>query len=364
MSLPVPHNEPVREYAPGSAERASLAARLAEMRAADPEILPIIGGKEVRTDRTRTAQEPHAHSSTLATWHSAGADEARLAIDAAIAAQREWAGWTLEQRAAVFLRAADLLAGPWRDTLNAATMLGQSKTAHQAEIDAACELIDFLRFNASFAERLEADQPISSPGVHNRLDYRPLEGFVYAVTPFNFTAIGGQPADRAGADGQHRRVEAGVDGRRLRLVHDAAARSGRPARRRHQLRARRRRGRVARRASGTRRSRACTSPGRPRSSRASGRRLQRTSRTTAPIPASSARPGARTSSSRTTLRTSTRSQRRSCEARSSTRARSARPPRACTSPTRSGRRCATASAMRPRASAWATPPTCACSWAR
>jgi 1-pyrroline-5-carboxylate dehydrogenase len=191
MSLPVPHNEPVREYAPGSAERASLAARLAEMRAAELEIPLVIGGKEVRTGRTRSAREPHAHSRTLATWHVAGADEARLAIDAATAAQREWAAHTLEQRAAVFLRAADLLAGPWRDTLNAATMLGQSKTVHQAEIDAACELIDFLRFNASFAERLEADQPISSPGVHNRLDYRPLEGFVYAVTPFNFTAIGG-----------------------------------------------------------------------------------------------------------------------------------------------------------------------------
>jgi 1-pyrroline-5-carboxylate dehydrogenase len=135
-------------------------------------------------------REPHAHVRVLARDHAAGADETRQAIDAARAARAEWASWTLEQRAAVFLRAADLLAGPWRADLNAATMLGQSKTVQQAEIDSACEVIDFFRFNAMFAAELEAQQPISSPGVWNRLELRPLDGFVFAISPFNFTAIG------------------------------------------------------------------------------------------------------------------------------------------------------------------------------
>ena len=151
----------------------------------------IIGGKEIRTGRTAQAVMPHDHQHVLADCHKADPSTSQQAIAAAAAARREWASWPWEDRAAVFLRAAELLATTWRSTLNAATMLGQSKTAFQAEIDAACELIDFWRFNAYFAQELYGEQPISSPGMWNQLDYRPLEGFVYAVTPFNFTAIGG-----------------------------------------------------------------------------------------------------------------------------------------------------------------------------
>jgi len=187
---PAPYNEPVRSYAPGSPERGSLKLRIEQMRAERIEIPCIIGGKEVRTGRTKQAVMPHAKAHVLADVHHAGGDEVRQAIDAAAKAWEEWSRWPWEERAAVFLRASELLAGPWRDTLNAATVLGQSKTAHQAEIDAACETIDFLRFNVQFMTRIYAEQPTSSPGVWNRLEYRPLEGFVFAVSPFNFTAIG------------------------------------------------------------------------------------------------------------------------------------------------------------------------------
>ncbi len=187
---PAPYNEPVRSYAPGSPERGSLKLRLEQMRAERIEIPCIIGGKEVRTGRMKQAVMPHAKEHVLADVHHAGGDEVRQAIDAAAKAWEEWSRWPWEERAAVFLRASELLAGPWRDTLNAATVLGQSKTAHQAEIDAACETIDFLRFNVQFMTRIYAEQPTSSPGVWNRLEYRPLEGFVFAVSPFNFTAIG------------------------------------------------------------------------------------------------------------------------------------------------------------------------------
>jgi 1-pyrroline-5-carboxylate dehydrogenase len=190
MSMPTPVNEPVLSYAPGTAERASILAAIASLRAAAPELGPVIGGRDITTGTLRETREPHAHRRVLARWHVAGAKEATDAIDAALAARREWSSWTLEQRAAVFLRAADLLSGSWRAELNAATMLGQSKTVQQAEIDSACEIIDFLRFNVSFAQELEAQQPISSAGVWNRLDLRPLDGFVFAVSPFNFTAIG------------------------------------------------------------------------------------------------------------------------------------------------------------------------------
>ena len=189
--VPAPVNEPVKTYAPGSAERASLKRTLAKMSGETIEIPLLIGGEQVRTGQLGCVAMPHRHRHTLATWHKAGTAEVERAIGAALAAREEWASWTLHQRAAVFLRAADLLATTWRDTLNAATMLNQSKTAHQAEIDAACETIDFFRFNCHFAERLADDQPLSSPGVWNRMDYRPLEGFVYAVTPFNFTSIAG-----------------------------------------------------------------------------------------------------------------------------------------------------------------------------
>jgi 1-pyrroline-5-carboxylate dehydrogenase len=190
MSIPLPVNEPVKSYAPGSPERAQIVAAVASLRSGTPELGPVIGGRDITTGTLREVREPHAHARVLARWHAAGAAETTRAIDAALAARAEWSSWTLEQRAAVFLRAADLLAGSWRADLNAATMLGQSKTVQQAEIDSACEVIDFLRFNAHFAQQLAADQPISSAGVWNRLDLRPLDGFVFAVSPFNFTAIG------------------------------------------------------------------------------------------------------------------------------------------------------------------------------
>jgi 1-pyrroline-5-carboxylate dehydrogenase len=191
MTLPPPRNEPVRDYAPGSPERSSLAAALHGLAAERPELPLIIGGEEVRTGRLAEVRIPHAHQEVLATWHAVDRPLIERAIAAAEAARPEWTAMSLEQRAGVFLRAADLLAGPWRDRINAATMLGQSKTVHQAEIDAAAELIDFWRFNPWFAARLEEEQPVSPPGSWNRLEYRPLEGFVFAVTPFNFTSIAG-----------------------------------------------------------------------------------------------------------------------------------------------------------------------------
>jgi 1-pyrroline-5-carboxylate dehydrogenase len=191
FNLPTPVNEPVRDYAPGSPERASLKRRLDELSGQRIEIPMIIGGREVRTGKTAESVMPHDRSHVLADYHTGGADEVAAAIDAAAEARAEWAATPWEARAAVFLRAADLLAGPWRDTLNAATMLGQSKTAYQAEIDAACELTDFLRFNPTYMRRIMTEQPVSSPGVWNRIEYRPLEGFVFAVAPFNFTAIAG-----------------------------------------------------------------------------------------------------------------------------------------------------------------------------
>jgi len=188
---PAARNEPVHDYAPGSPERASLEKRLAQMAGERIEIPVIVGGEDLRTGDTRTAVMPHDKEHVLADVHQASAEHVERAIDTAAAAWEDWSRWPWEDRAAVFLRAAELLSGPWRDTLNAATMLGQSKTAHQAEIDAACELIDFLRFNVEYMTRIYSEQPVSSPGVWNRMEYRPLEGFVLAVSPFNFTAIGG-----------------------------------------------------------------------------------------------------------------------------------------------------------------------------
>ena len=168
-----------------------LKAKLAEMSSRELDIPLIIGGDEVRTGRTKRAVMPHDHGHVLATWQMAGPEEVLRAIQASKDAWSDWSRAAWEDRASVFLRAADLLATTWRATLNASTMLAQSKTAHQAEIDSACELIDFFRFNAWFAERVYADQPISGPGIWNRSEYRPLEGFVFAVTPFNFTSIAG-----------------------------------------------------------------------------------------------------------------------------------------------------------------------------
>ena len=189
--VPQPVNDVNRTYAPGSAERAELKARLASMAAEKIEIPLIIGGREIRTGRTEKAVMPHDHQHVLAEYHLAGPEHVQQAIAASTEARREWAAWPWEDRAAVMLRAAELLATTWRPTINAATMLGQSKTAYQAEIDAASEMIDFWRFNTYFAQELYHEQPLSSPGMWNQMEYRALEGFVYAVTPFNFTAIGG-----------------------------------------------------------------------------------------------------------------------------------------------------------------------------
>ena len=190
-TAPIPENEPVYPYGVGSPARDELKAKLDELAGQEIEIPLVIGGAEVRTGELGASVMPHDHGHVLARWHKAGPKEIAAAIESSQKAWRDWSRWPWEERAAVFLRAADLLAGPWRATVNAATMLGQSKTAHQAEIDAACELIDFWRFNVHFAEQVYAEQPLSGPGMWNRMDHRPLEGFVYAITPFNFTSIGG-----------------------------------------------------------------------------------------------------------------------------------------------------------------------------
>jgi 1-pyrroline-5-carboxylate dehydrogenase len=190
-NIPHPHNEPVLSYAPGSPERAALKGALTAVGSERPEIPAVVGGREIRSGVTQDVVSPHCHARVLARLHQADTATIDAAVASAVEAQREWGDWRFEDRAAVFLKAADMLAGEWRQRLNAATMLGQSKTAYQAEIDSACELIDFLRFNVSYAERIYAEQPDSAPGAWNRLDHRPLEGFVYAITPFNFTAIGG-----------------------------------------------------------------------------------------------------------------------------------------------------------------------------
>jgi 1-pyrroline-5-carboxylate dehydrogenase len=194
---PEPVNEPVRSFAPGSPERAELRQRVTELQSERMDVPSIIGGEDVRTGNTFEAVLPHRKEHVLADVHQSGPQEVERAIAAAARAWPDWARAPWEERAAVFLRAAELLVGPWRSTLNAATMLNQSKTAHQAEIDAACELADFFRFNVTFMTRIYEHQPASSAGVWNRMEYRPLEGFVFAVSPFNFTAIGGNLSSSA-----------------------------------------------------------------------------------------------------------------------------------------------------------------------
>jgi 1-pyrroline-5-carboxylate dehydrogenase len=190
--VPAPRNETVKDYAPGSPERAELQQRLTELTASPFELTATIGGQQrMPAGPSFDVVAPHRHAQVLGSSAHSTATDAEAAVRAAKAAAPGWAELSFDDRAAVFLKAADLLAGPWRQTLNAATMLGQSKTAYQAEIDAACELIDFWRWNVHFAREVLAEQPVSSPGVWNRVDHRPLEGFVYAITPFNFTAIAG-----------------------------------------------------------------------------------------------------------------------------------------------------------------------------
>ena len=269
---PEPYNEPIKSYAPGSPEREELRSRLNELAGQTLELPLVIGGKDVQLPQTFDQVMPHDKEHVLAKVSKGDASHVQQAIDAAADAWHDWSRTPWEERAAVFLRAAELLAGPWRSTLNAATMLGQSKTAHQAEIDAACELIDFWRFNVEFMTRIYEEQPISSPGVWNRLEYRPLEGFVFAVTPFNFTAIGGnlptapalmgntvvwKPASTAAYSAHFL----------MQLLQEAGLPDGRDQPR---LRLRRRDRRRRAREPAT--SPASTSPARPASSRGCGRR--------------------------------------------------------------------------------------------
>lgn len=191
FNVPTPVNEPVLNYAPGSKERVALKAALAEARAKEIDVPMYIGGEKVTTDSKKPMSPPHDHQHILGHYNEGDASHVAAAIDAAMAAKSAWADMGWEHRASIFLKAAELIAGPYRAKLNAATMLGQSKNAYQAEIDAACEFIDFLRYNVQYMTEIYAQQPNSAPGIWNRLEQRPLEGFVFALTPFNFTAIAG-----------------------------------------------------------------------------------------------------------------------------------------------------------------------------
>ncbi|MCB0495396.1 MAG: L-glutamate gamma-semialdehyde dehydrogenase [Cyclobacteriaceae bacterium] len=198
FNVPVPKNEPVKSYAPGTPEREELQRTLKELRNTQVDIPMYIGGEEVRTGNKIEINPPHDHKHVLGHFHEGDAQHVEQAIKAALNAREQWASLPWEQRASIFLKAADLIAGPYRAKLNAATMLGQSKNAFQAEIDAACEFIDFLRFNVKYMTDIYKEQPESAPGIWNRLEYRPLEGFVFAITPFNFTSIAGNlPASPA-----------------------------------------------------------------------------------------------------------------------------------------------------------------------
>ena len=198
FQVPTAFNEPVKSYAPDSPEREAVLKQYKTYYKGSEDIPMYIGGAEVRTGNTRAISPPHDHKHQVGQYHLASAKEITRAIDTALEARNNWAALAWEQRAAIFLKAADLIAGPYRAKINAATMMAQSKTIHQAEIDAACELIDFLRFNVEFMSRIYQEQPESSDGIWNRVEYRPLEGFVYAITPFNFTAIAGNlPASAA-----------------------------------------------------------------------------------------------------------------------------------------------------------------------
>lgn len=190
-TVPKPENEPVKDYAADSPERQAIKMALKEAAATPAHVPLVIAGKEIITDRQIDIHSPHDHGLALGSYSCATSSHVESAIDAAMEARDAWQGLPWQDRIAVFLKAGDLAAGPWRDRLNAATMLGQGKTVYQAEIDAVCELVDFLRFNAWFAEKIYSEQPDSSAGIWNRLEYRPLDGFVFAVTPFNFTAIAG-----------------------------------------------------------------------------------------------------------------------------------------------------------------------------
>lgn len=191
FNVPVAKNEPINSYAPGTKERASLQAAIAEARSKQVDVPMYINGKEVRTDKKVPMSPPHDHQHILGYFSEGDASHVQASIDAAMAAKKDWAAMSWENRAAIFLKAAELIAGPYRDKINAATMLGQSKNAFQAEIDSACEIVDFLRFNVQYMTEIYQQQPASAAGIWNRVEQRPLEGFVFALTPFNFTAIAG-----------------------------------------------------------------------------------------------------------------------------------------------------------------------------
>lgn len=194
LKLSQPINEPIKDYLKGSSERIALENKLKELKEQVIEIPLVIGGKEIKTGKVKEFTMPHNHGHVLARYHTASEKELKMAVEASMEAKKVWHEMSWKHRAGIFMKAAELLAGPWRATINAATMLGQSKTAHQAEIDAACELIDFLRFNVYYMQEIYSEQPVSTSNDCNRLEYRPLEGFVLAITPFNFTAIGGNLA--------------------------------------------------------------------------------------------------------------------------------------------------------------------------
>ena len=191
FKVPIPINEPVKSYRPGSSEKKELKEALKELRSQVLDIPMFIGGEEVRTNDQRPISPPHDHQHIIANYHQGDKSHVERAINAAMAAKPAWEALAWEQRASIFLKAAELIAGPYRAKINAATMLGQSKNAYQAEIDSACEMIDFLRFNVKYMIDIYKQQPESSPGIWNRLEQRPLEGFVFALTPFNFTSIAG-----------------------------------------------------------------------------------------------------------------------------------------------------------------------------
>jgi 1-pyrroline-5-carboxylate dehydrogenase len=338
-TVPGPYNETPRSYTPSSPELADLLAALAELGSADIELTCTIGGEQRMGGGDRkSVVQPHRHVAVLGHYAEASTADAQDAIAAALAAAPAWRALSYDDRAAIFLRVADLLAGPWRARLNAATMLGQSKTVIQAEIDSACELIDFWRFNVAFGRQVLADQPISAPGVWNRVDHRPLEGFVYAITPFNFTAIAGNLPTAPALMGnvviwKPSETQALAAHFTMRLLGAAGLPPG-----------------VINLLTGDGRAGFGGDARTPRSGRRALHRLHRDvpapvapgRRSPRHLPHVPARPAARTSSSPTRAPTLTSCARPSSAARSSTRGRSARRPRGPTSRHRSGNSCATA----------------------
>ena len=336
---PDPTNEPVRAYAPGSTKRTSLQRALESLKEEPINIPAFIGGEAVTTGTTTEVVAPHEHERVLAHLHQCGPDETEQAIEAALAAKAEWAGMDWTDRAAIFLRAADLLAGPWRDRVNAATMLGQSKSAHQAEIDAACELIDFFRFNVRYMEEIYTDQPNNAPGTWNHLQYRPLEGFVLAVTPFNFTSIQGNlPTAPALMGNTVLWKPSSTSAFSAYYIYKLLEEAGLPPGVINMLPADDG-AQVGNTALASAHFAGSTLPGRKQPSSISGRKSARTSTRTAPFPRSWARQAARTSSSRIPRQTPKPSSPPSCGGALSIRGRSARRLRASTSPSRNGNRC-------------------------